>query len=246
MKNTPSKKPLIDDYCHPSQIEKNWKVTNAQGQVQVGFPVGLYEIVPVAWSVSDFINSDYCNLPNMSITNEGQRVTHQINANDSEGTGEFDEDGDEILKFAPPRIVEFKNEGMQVSVEAEDEQTARRYSRLLRGAVIREKYRTLEYLERYEQSLKCGRMRWQFYRRKDDYTVMILPKKAKQYLKLKDGKGMVIKPLSYELEGFVALHADFKELAKQQAERILRWLYKIPKPAKKTRTCKQNKRRVTQ
>ena len=111
-------------------------------------------------------------------------------------------------------------------------------------AVTREKYRTITFLDRYKEKLERGRMKWQFYHCDDDYTVMVLPKKAKQYLKLKAVEGIVIKPLSLELEGFVALHANSKELAKQQAEQVLRWLYKIPKPAKKTRTGKRTKRRA--
>jgi hypothetical protein len=244
MKNTPSKtsKVPIGDYWHPKQNPKKWKVTRTNRRVAVSFPAGLFEIVPVAWCLHDFINDRYCDLPNMHCSEEGTRATHQINAGSGEGTGEFDEDGDEIMEFPQPEIVEFKNEGTQVFVTAKNKETADKYAWQLLVAIIREKYRTITFLDRYKEKLKRGRIKWQFYNREDDYTVMLLPKKAKKYLKLKAAQGVVIKPLSYELEGFVALHADSKKLAKEQAEQILRWLYKIPKPAKKPKASKRNKR----
>lgn len=215
-------------YLHPEQLGKEWKVRKKNGRYVVQFPVGLYQIVPVAWSFFDFINSYTCEHPNYHFKNDGRYASHQLIDGDGNSQG----------------LVEFRNSGTKVTVEADDEETAKRYAWRLVMSVVREKYRTLRYLSKYEQVLKEGRrITWQFYRRNDnDTTVMILPlspAKARRFLSLKSSEGITLEPLSYELSAFTALRADSKQLAKQHALRVLRWLYKIPEPAKNTKPRKR-------
>lgn len=217
-------------YMHPDQFEKEWKVSKKNGRYSVQFPVGLYQIVPVAWSVGDFINSNYLTYPNLNVEKEGAYASHRLLDQDEENPG----------------LVEFRNTGTSVTVEADDEETAKGYAWRLLMAVIREKYRTLRYISKYENVLKEGRrITWQFYRRNDnDETVMILPLspgKARRFLSLKAAAGITLETLTYELEAFTAVRAQTKDLAKQQALKVLRWLYKAPETVKPRKARKRTK-----
>lgn len=216
-------------YMHPDQFEKMWKVSKKEGRCRVQFPAGLYQIVPVAWSVGDFINSDYLTYPNMHVEKDGRYVSHRLLDQDEENPG----------------LVEFRNAGTRVTVEADDEETARKYAHRLIMAIIREKYRTLRYISKYETVLKEGRrITWQFYRRDDDMNVMILPlspSKARRFLSLKASTGVTLEPLTYELEAFTAVRAPSKELAKKQALKVLRWLYKVPETVKPRKLRKRSR-----
>jgi hypothetical protein len=213
----------VADLSHNAQLPKNWVEEKVKNLYRVGFPVGLFQIVPVAWVVRNFVNSTYCTYPHLSIREDGNYAgTQKCVGDDAEDQPIFED-------------IAYRNDGTSVTVDSPSPVTTHEYAARLIEFVMKEKYRVLQLTSKYEEATKAGKaINWQFYTRNDNGNwVIIIPMSEAQvnkFLKLSTSTNYVLEPLKYELTGFAALRADSEAIAKAQAGELLNWLYKVRKP----------------
>jgi len=223
-----------DNLYHASQLPKNWIEKKVKKLYRVGFPVGLFQIVPVAWVVSNFERARYCDF--LSIRDEGTYAETKkwVGTNDEEEDKKYLEGRADATCDMFEDIV-YRNSGTSVTVDSPSHTTTHEYATRLLEFVMDEKRSNIRFTSKYEKAVKEGKcIAWQYYKGNDSENwVIILPMnetQTKKFLNLSTSANYVLEPLHYELTGFAALRADSADIAKAQGLEVLNWLYKVRKP----------------